>query len=126
VLVERVEPLPLLLASRLLASRVVSSRLLVALRTRGLALRLIVVLSILTSPTLAPASEHRSRAVAREFQREHPCPSTGQPTGPCPGYWRDHIIPLACGGPDTVANMQWQTVRDARAKDTWERKSCGR
>jgi hypothetical protein len=77
-------------------------------------------------PTTASASEHRSRAVAREFQREHPCPSTGLTTGACPGYWRDHIVPLACGGPDSVSNMQWQTVADARAKDAWERSACGR
>ena len=29
----------------------------------------------------ASASEHRSRAVTREFQREHPCPSTGRTSG---------------------------------------------
>lgn len=74
----------------------------------------------------ASAGEHRSRAVTREFQREHPCPSTGQTTGACPGYWRDHVVPLACGGPDAISNMQWQTVRDARAKDRWERKACSR
>ena len=28
-------------------------------------------------------------------------------------------MPLACGGPDAVSNMQWQTIADARAKDTW-------
>jgi hypothetical protein len=33
---------------------------------------------------------------------------------------------LACGGPDTVANLQWQTIHDARAKDQWERKACAR
>ena len=76
MLVERVEPLSLLLATRVLAPRMVSSRLLVSVTTRGLALRLIV-LAILVSPTLGSASEHRSRAVALEFQREHPCPSTG-------------------------------------------------
>jgi hypothetical protein len=65
----------------------------------------------------APAAKHRSRTVAREFQREHPCPSTGLPTGPCPGYWKDHIVPLACGGPDAVANLQWQTISEARPKD---------
>ena len=61
---------------------------------------------------------------AREFQREHPCPSTGLPTGPCPGYWKDHIVPLSCGGPDAVSNLQWQTIAEARAKDGWERKAC--
>jgi hypothetical protein len=37
-----------------------------------------------------------------------------------------HIVPPACGGPDKVSNLQWQTIRDARAKDTWERKACVR
>jgi hypothetical protein len=54
--------------------------------------------------------------VAREFERTHPCPSTGLTSGPCPGYWRGDIIPLACGGRDAVSNMQWQTIADARAK----------
>ena len=81
---------------------------------------------MLVLPCLASANEHRSRAVAREFEREHPCPSTGLPTGPCPGYWKDYITPLACGGPDAVSNMQWQTIAEARAKDAWERKACVR
>jgi hypothetical protein len=38
------------------------------------------------------------------------------PTGTCPGYWRDHIVPLACGGLDSIENMQWQTIGDAKAK----------
>ena len=47
-------------------------------------------------------------------------PVDGLPSGPCPGYWKDHIVPLACGGPDIPSNMQWQTIADARAKDAWE------
>jgi hypothetical protein len=35
-------------------------------------------------------------------------------------------VPLACGGPDAVTNMQWQTVAAARAKDRVERRSCAR
>jgi hypothetical protein len=50
----------------------------------------------------------------------------GRPTGACPGYIKDHVVPLACGGPDAVGNLQWQTTAEARAKDKWERKSCGR
>jgi hypothetical protein len=34
-------------------------------------------------------------------------------------------VALACGGPDAVSNLQWQTIRDARAKDRWERKARG-
>jgi hypothetical protein len=63
-------------------------------------------------------------AVLLEFQREHPCPSTGEANGRCPGYWKDHIRPLACGGPDAAANLQWQTIADAKAKDKWERNGC--
>jgi hypothetical protein len=66
----------------------------------------------------------RSMAAKDTFIREHPCPSTGRASGPCPGYVIDHVIPLACGGPDDPSNMQWQTVADGKAKDKWERKSC--
>jgi hypothetical protein len=83
-----------------------------------------IAVAIASSPLAA--MEYRSREVTREFQREHPCPSTGLPSGACPGYRKDHVIPLACRGPDTVANLQWQTIRDARAKDRWERKVCAR
>jgi hypothetical protein len=72
------------------------------------------------------AREPRSREVAREFQWRHPGPSTGRATGACPGYARDHIVPLACGGADAVQNMQWQTVSEARAKNQWETKDCNR
>jgi NADPH:quinone reductase-like Zn-dependent oxidoreductase len=42
------------------------------------------------------------------------------------GWVKDHIVPLACGGPDAVSNLQWQTIRDAKAKDKWETKRCAR
>ena len=87
---------------------------------------LIVAIIVAVAPSLLAAKEHRSREVTREFQREHPCPSTGKTGGACPGYRKDHVVPLACGGPDAVSNMQWQTIRAARAKDRWERKACGR
>ena len=62
----------------------------------------------------------RSQAARAAFKREHPCPATHLPTGPCPGYIIDHVIALKRGGPDTPANMQWQTVEEAKAKDRWE------
>jgi hypothetical protein len=40
------------------------------------------------------------------------------------GYIKDHIVPLACGGPDAVANLQWQTTAAPKAKDQWERNGC--
>jgi hypothetical protein len=81
---------------------------------------------LMTSLHAVSASEHRSRAVTREFRREHPCPSTGRTSGACPGYRKDHVVPLGCGGLDTVSNLQWQTVADAKAKDKWERRACVR
>lgn len=70
------------------------------------------------SPALAKTA--RSHAATREFQLEHPCPSTGKTTGSCPGYVKDHIVPLCKGGPDTPENMQWQTIAEGKAKDRWE------
>jgi hypothetical protein len=67
------------------------------------------------------AADARDRNVPAEFQRLYPCESTGKKTGPCPTHVRDHVIPLACGGPDSIANMVWQTVEEGKAKDRWER-----
>ena len=77
-------------------------------------------------PISALAGAHRSASVKHEFQLTHPCPATGLTSGACPGYVKDHIVPLACGGPDAVSNIQWQTIQVARAKDQWERTTCGR
>ena len=62
----------------------------------------------------------RSSSARHAFQREHPCPSTGQARGACPGYVIDHINPLKRGGADAPANMQWQTREAAKEKDKWE------
>jgi hypothetical protein len=86
----------------------------------------VLVCYLALAPSLTSAREYRSSTVKHEFQRQHPCPSTGRTTGACPGYIKDHIRALDCGGPDSVANMQWQTVAEAKAKDKWERKGCGR
>ena len=71
-----------------------------------------------------PNSHKRSRAARDEFQRGHPCPSTGKLSGRCPGYVVDHVKALACGGMDDPSNMQWQTVAAAKAKDKTERIGC--
>jgi hypothetical protein len=81
---------------------------------------------VILAPCPAPAKTYRSLEVKHEFQRLHPCPSTGRPTGACPGYIKDHIVSLVCGGPDAVSNLQWQTTAAAKAKDKWERKGCAR
>lgn len=75
----------------------------------------------------ADGSIKRSRAVLREFQRIHPCPSTGKTTGACPGWHLDHVVPLVCFGLDAVQNLQWLPVElkscaGALCKDRWERR----
>jgi hypothetical protein len=45
---------------------------------------------------------------------------TGKTYGACPGWIKDHVVPLCKGGADAVWNMQWQTVAAAHAKDQWE------
>lgn len=83
--------------------------------------RILTVLTLISIATIvAFGHTYRSRAVTRDFQLAHPCPSTGLPYGRCPGYIKDHIQPLCLGGPDAVSNMQWQTVEEAKAKDRWE------
>lgn len=79
-----------------------------------------VIGGIILALALVNAAFGRDRNVPIQFQRTHPCPSTGLPFGSCPGYVRDHIIPLCKGGPDTVANMQWQSLEEGKAKDKVE------
>jgi hypothetical protein len=74
----------------------------------------------------ASAKQSRLASVKREFQLTHPRPANGHTSGACPGYVKDHVVPLACGGPDAPSNMQWQTRADAKAKDKWETKGCAR
>lgn len=62
----------------------------------------------------------RSSHAKHEFQKSHPCPSTGKTSGACPGYVIDHVQPLKRGGADSPSNMQWQTTQAAREKDRTE------
>jgi hypothetical protein len=73
----------------------------------------------------------RSTAVTREFQKIHPCPSTGLTYGPCLGWQKNHVIPLACAGADRVSNMQWipveiKTCAEWYCIDRFERKIYGK
>lgn len=83
-----------------------------------------VALASILAPPLAAAP--RSAAERAAFVREHPCPSTGQRRGACPGYVVDHIQPLCAFGPDHRSNMQWQTREDSLRKDAEERRECRR
>jgi hypothetical protein len=62
----------------------------------------------------------RSTTAKHDFQKSHPCPSTGKTTGACPGFVVDHVVPLKRGGADVPSNMQWQTTQAAKAKDKVE------
>lgn len=84
----------------------------------------VLVLLILLVATTTDARPHRSRQATADFQRASPCPATGQSRGRCPGYVIDHLVPLCAGGPDAAANMQWQTVADAKIKDRAEAAQC--
>lgn len=75
---------------------------------------------------VAAAASERSRTLRAEFMRLHPCPSTGQPRGACPGWQVDHVEALVCGGRDELANLQWLTVEAHRQKTRVEVKLCRR
>ena len=100
---------------------------------RRLKLPLILAFALLSACTAvqpAPSAQaihrdghgriERSGAARAAFKREHPCPATHLLIGLCPGYIIDHVIALKRGGADIPANMQWQTVDEAKAKDRVE------
>ena len=67
----------------------------------------------------------RRSDVLRAFKARYNCPSTGEPTGSCPGWAIDHVIPLSVGGCDTVINLQWlpneiKSSKGRLPKDRWE------
>lgn len=69
----------------------------------------------------------RSDSVRRRFQYLYPCPSTGRQVGACPQWSKDHVIPLAQGGCDSIGNMQWMpdAIKSCAAptcKDRWEQR----
>lgn len=85
-------------------------------------LRLAVAAAIAFCPPVE-ARIKRSQSAKIAFKLQHPCPANGARKGPCKGYVIDHIKPLACGGADTPANMQWQTISEGKLKDKWERRA---
>lgn len=84
-----------------------------------------LVLALALAWSTAGAAE-RSRVLRAEFQRAHPCPSTGLRVGPCPGWQVDHRDALVCGGRDELGNLQWLPVAEHREKTRVEVKLCRR
>jgi hypothetical protein len=68
----------------------------------------------------------RSPALRAEFQRLEPCPATGQPRGPCPGFQVDHVNPLCLTGPggDMISNLQWLSIEDHKRKTVRDIQLC--
>ena len=69
----------------------------------------------------------RNSQVLRDFQHLYPCPSTQMRAGPCPGFSRNHTIPLSCYGKDIIENITWvpnsiKSCADDDCIDRWERK----
>jgi hypothetical protein len=89
-------------------------------------LALVFCLAVPVSAWSACTKVKRSAAVLRHFQQMHPCPSTGLTSGACPGYVKDHIVPLCLLGKkgDTVNNLQWQSLEESHVKDRIERQQC--
>lgn len=87
------------------------------------AIRLALLLAALLIPP-ADAAEKRSSTVRAAFVRQNPCPAGAHDKGRCPGYVVDHRVPLACGGPDRIENLQWLTVAEAREKDRIALREC--
>ncbi len=88
---------------------------------KSFALVLIFVCAISTG---ASAKTERSHAVRYAFVKQQACPSTGRHRLPCPGWEIDHIRPLKCKGPDSVANLQWLTIQAHKDKTRREAKEC--
>ncbi len=80
--------------------------------------------AVLCSIGPASAKTERHSQAKHEFRKAHPCPSTAQHAGPCPGWVVDHITPLCADGADSPNNMQWQRLAESLAKDRDERAHC--
>lgn len=68
----------------------------------------------------------RDPAVTRSFTRTVPCPATGEVGHRCPGFIRDHLIPLCAGGVDAASNIWWEDAARAAEKDQHELQLCHR
>ena len=104
----------------------------VAVSMNGHALASVAVLLALCGSARAACEDGRCRgyprdpAVTRLFTLTVPCPSTGEVSHRCPGFIRDHFIPLCAGGADAVDNLWWEDIARAAEKDRHELQLCHR
>lgn len=73
-----------------------------------------IILSIFILFSFNTEASCRSSKVKHKFDI-----SQGYPKGH-KGYIVDHICALACGGLDTISNMQYQTISESKEKDRTE------
>lgn len=64
---------------------------------------------------------HRSQSTLIQFQKSHPCPSTGKTSGSCPGFVKDHFVAISSGGPDIPSNLMWSEYNWSILRDKQER-----
>jgi hypothetical protein len=94
-------------------------------RIHSIVVRLCAAAAALALPQPCAAAQlDRSFKAEVLFRLANPCPATGQTYGECTGYVIDRIVPRVCGGAEEPANMQWQTLAEAKAKDRWEKIGC--
>ena len=84
-----------------------------------------VAITCIAASAAAPAAESARPSNAEIlFRLANPCPATGLTQGACKGHVIDRVIPILCGGEEDPANMQWQTLAEAKEKDRWEKIGC--
>ena len=88
--------------------------------------KMLLLLAVLSSGVLAQDMSHdievgskRSPTPAMNTFRKQ----TGYVKGR-PGWVIDHVVPMCAGGPDAVANLQWQEAAASYRKDVFERALC--
>jgi hypothetical protein len=72
-------------------------------------------------------SRWNSRATARDRRGGRAgrgCLGERASSGACPGYRKDHVVPLSCDGPDTVSNLAMADDEKANHANQRDRTAC--